>query len=32
MTLFYQISPWLIPPLLVPLLLALLIAATGLIQ
>jgi hypothetical protein len=32
MTLFYQISPWLIPPLVVPLLLALLIAATGLIQ
>ncbi len=32
MTLFYQISPWLIPPLLVPLLLALLIASTGLIQ
>ena len=32
MALYYQISPWLVPPLVVPVLLGLLIAATGLIQ
>jgi hypothetical protein len=28
MTLYYRISPWLVPPLVVPVLLGLLIAAT----
>jgi hypothetical protein len=32
MSLYYRISPWLVPPLVVPVLLGLLIAATGLIQ
>jgi hypothetical protein len=32
MSLYYRISPWLVPPLVVPVLLGLLIAATRFIQ